>query len=367
MASTFGDQLVLFALSVDVVGVDRFNRVNQLVNEYCRGTLGIETTKLYLSTDVDGRPALKRYGMGSHELESLRTVRTVDGAYNGQTSLAFDRRKPIWIVSATGKQQLANTTRYADQWSRLKAIPTYKSLGGDDAAGVKTSIVVPVPDGSSVVGVVGFETSEYIEITEEAKSELSKIAEALGVLIRLFRAADAQKSNTEAALENLQALLSGPLPKLTKPMIFLASSSDAEADVVDAILGVLRERAYTERMELVYWKAMDQPGNINRQLLEAIAQCRYGLCYFSQKNGEGEYTDNVNVVFEAGMFHGRVDELTPVPASWIPIREVQSPDLPFDFAQERILWVERARNGALRTKAFAAALRRRLDAMLAAR
>lgn len=367
MATTFGDQLKLFGLSIDVVGLERFNRVNRLIEEYCRETLGIEFTRLYLESDVDGQVGLRRYGMGAIEVENVRSIRAADGSYNGQTSLAFDKRKPLWIVSATGKQKLENCDGYVDQWSRLKSIPAYRTAGAAEESNIKTSIVVPIVDARNVLGVLNFGTSEYIEITEEAKSELSKIAEALGVLIRLFRAADAQKSNTEAALENLQALLSGPLPKLTKPMIFLASSSDAEADVVDAILGVLRERAYTERMELVYWKAMDQPGNINRQLLEAIAQCRYGICYFSQKNGEGEYTDNVNVVFEAGMFHGRVDELTPVPASWIPIREVQSPDLPFDFAQERILWVERARNGALRTKAFAAALRRRLDAMLAPR
>ncbi len=110
---------------------------------------------------------------------------------------------------------------------------------------------------------------------------------------------------------------------------------------------------------------MDQPGNINRQLLEAIASARYGICYFSQKVGDGAYIDNVNVVFEAGMFHGRVDEITPVPASWVPIREQQSPDLPFDFAQERILWVERTRTGKLRTKSFATAMRRNLDALLA--
>ena len=67
------------------------------------------------------------------------------------------------------------------------------------------------------------------------------------------------------------------------------------------------------------------------------------------------------------MFHGRVDEITPVPASWIPIRERQSPDLPFDFAQERLLWVDRAKDGALKKKPFAAALRTSLSGMLAAK
>ena len=49
MATTFGDQLKLFALSVDVMGIDRFNRVNRLIEEYCQDTLGIEFTRLYLA------------------------------------------------------------------------------------------------------------------------------------------------------------------------------------------------------------------------------------------------------------------------------------------------------------------------------
>jgi hypothetical protein len=220
-------------------------------------------------------------------------------------------------------------------------------------------------DRNDVLGIMSFGISDYIEITDEAKSELSKIADTLGILIRLFRAADAQKSSTETAVENLQQLLSRPLPKLTKPKIFLASSAEAESDVIEVVLNVLKEDAYAARLDLIYWKAMDQPGNINRQLLEAIANARYGICYFSQKVGDGEYIDNINVVFEAGMFHGRVDEITPVPASWVPIREGQSPDLPFDFAQERILLVERTKVGSLRVKSFAAALRRSLDALLA--
>ncbi len=54
MPPTFGDQLKLFALSVDVMSLDRSNRVNRLIDEYCRETLGIEFTKLHLAHDVEG-------------------------------------------------------------------------------------------------------------------------------------------------------------------------------------------------------------------------------------------------------------------------------------------------------------------------
>lgn len=365
MQSTFADQLKLFALSVDVVGIERFNRVTWLIDVYCRETLGIVFTKIHVTSDVDGQPGLKRYGMGVSEVENIRTIKNHDGGYNGQVSLAYDKRKPLWIVSASGKQILENCGEFIDQWSRLRSIPAYRSTGDVDESGIKTSIVVPISDKNGVLGIMNFGITDYIEITDEAKSELTKIADTLAILIRLFRAADAQKSSTETALDSLHQLLSRSLPKLTRPRIFLASSTAAESDVIGAVLDVLKQDDYAERLELVYWKDMDQPGNINRQLLEAIASARYGICYFSQKLGEGEYVDNINVVFEAGMFHGRVDEITPVPASWIPIRELQSPDLPFDFAQERILLVKRNKAGDLSTRSFVTELRGRLDGLLA--
>ncbi len=163
MPSTFGDQLRLFALSVDVISQARFDRVARLIDDYCNETLAIDTTRLYLASDIDGNPGLRRYKLG---------------------------------------------------------------------------------------------------------------------------------------------------------------------------------------------------------VLDAIASCRYAICYFSQRGEDGNYHDNPNVVFEAGMFHGRVDEITTVPSSWIPIREKQSADLPIDFAQERILIPERTRSGALKTAVFANLLRQQLESML---
>ncbi|SET52325.1 hypothetical protein SAMN05216326_1333 [Nitrosomonas marina] len=365
MPLTFGDQLKLFALSVDVVDIDRFNRINRLIDEYCRETLGIESTKLHLASEVDNQPALKQYGMGALDIEHVRTIKTSNGNYNSLTSLAYGKRKPLWIVSANGKQNLKKcSSGFSDLWSGLKTLPDYKTNGSIDEKELRTSIIIPICHKNDMLGVMNFETSDYIEITDEAKSELSKITETLGILIHLFRSADAQKTSTTAALDNLQQLLSRPLPKLTKPKIFLASSADAEADVISAVCNVLDESTYTEKLDLIYWKDMNQPGNINQQLLEAIASCRYGICYFSQKVADNDYIDNINVVFEAGMFHGRVDEITPEPASWIPIREKQSPELPFDFAQERILWVERNKNGTLKTKPFVNTFRKKLDILI---
>ncbi len=114
MQSTFADQLKLFALSVDVVGIERFNRVTRLIDEYCRETLGIVFTKIHITNDVDGQLGLRRYGMGVSDIENVRTIKNSDGSYNGQVSLAYDKRKPLWIVSASGKQILRNSGEFID-------------------------------------------------------------------------------------------------------------------------------------------------------------------------------------------------------------------------------------------------------------
>ncbi len=364
MEPTFGDQLKLFALSVDIIETDRFNHVCSLIEKYCKDTLDIQYTKLHLASDIDGQRGLRRYPLGSSTVENVMPVKNVNGHYNSQTALAYDKAKPLWVVSFQGEKTLDRCQKYIDHWSNLRTLPTYRSTSESNIHGIRTSIVVPIPDDKIVLGVINFRTEKHIEITTDAKNELLKVAEAIGMLIKLRRFADSQKLNTEAALDHLNEVLLRPQPKLTKPKIFLASSSRANPDVINLVKSVLGEDTYKKYLDLVYWKAMDKPGNINQQLLEAISECRYGICYFSQNVAENIYEDNINVVFEAGMFHGRVDGLSSSPSSWIPIREHQSPELPFDFASERILWVPRSKLGNLNERSFASNLRKTLNSFL---
>ncbi|MCG8047450.1 MAG: hypothetical protein N0C89_02265 [Candidatus Thiodiazotropha endolucinida] len=102
------------------------------------------------------------------------------------------------------------------------------------------------------------------------------------------------------------------------------------------------------------------------QLLNELGTCRYGVCYLSERIPDAQpalYQDNPNVVFEAGMLHGRSDANSPPPASWIPIREKNSTDAPFDFASERMIIVPR-QNGRLQVSQFKTMFRNRLDALI---
>ena len=109
---------------------------------------------------------------------------------------------------------------------------------------------------------------------------------------------------------------------------------------------------------------MEGAGNIILQLIEVIGRCRFGICYFSEKGEDGRYFDNPNVIFEAGMFHGKTSGLGGVASAWIPIREKESPDPFFDIAQERIVEVERDEDGGFQAAKFEETLRRRVGAMI---
>jgi hypothetical protein len=78
--------------------------------------------------------------------------------------------------------------------------------------------------------------------------------------------------------------------------------------------------------------------------------------------------DNPNVVFEAGMLHARTANNESgdggEPTGWIPIREVDSPPAPFDFASERTVQVPRRADGAVNEDRLRDELRARVQVLL---
>lgn len=355
MPQSFGDQLKLFALSIDVVDGNRFIQIGEMINNYCEQVLDIQHTRVFLKGSVEGQPGLDRYRLGEDVRDSSsRRIKNGQGEYNGQSCFAFDKEASMWIVSKS-KGLLSENTDYVDLWSNITNIPKYRSIqdySSEDNTKMKTSIIVPIKCREELLGAVNFETTAYLEITAEAKNELTKIAETICILRTLLASSRGQKHNTDTAMKHLKESLKKPQPKLTKPKIFLASSIRAKADVIGVIKTVLER--FNDSIDLEYWKENHAPGNINEQLLNNIAACRYGLCYFSEEHVEGghRFRDNPNVLFEAGMFHGRSDEMASSPKSWLPIREEDSPDIPFDFAQQRILWVKRDDDGKLKDEIF---------------
>lgn len=221
-------------------------------------------------------------------------------------------------------------------------------------------------------GVYCIESSQYIEITDVAKWELRTLADALAILYGSWDFTRSQSACTGYAISDLRDLLDrAKFPKLAKPHMFLAFSSRADETVRLLILDVLGQ--FKDQLEWTNWAQMYDSGNISEQIGKEILESRFGICYLSEPVEDDHdeprrYTDNPNVVFEAGMLHARTtataDQGVGEPAGWIPIREGNSPPPPFDFAAERILYIPRSNSGELNETKFRQMLTDRLRALL---
>ena len=179
----------------------------------------------------------------------------------------------------------------------------------------------------------------------------------------LYEARQLNSKHTDLAIDIIESRLQTPLPRLTKPTIFVASSSRADKEVMATLLQILKKNS--NKFDFIYWAELDKPGNIIVQLLQVVSKCRYAICYFSEKGEEGPFVDNPNVIFEAGMFHGRTSTLGGAASFWIPIREEQSNDeIFFDLDQERILKIKRNKDGSIKKGAFETELNRRIESMI---
>ena len=306
-------------------------------------------------------PSIKRSYLGVKDLILDYTKKVLQIDFTRQL-IEVDYKD--YVEGHQGDGHLGNCSHYLDLWHNATEIPPYRYPSGErENIAIRTSILIPLREKDQAFGVINFETQEHIAITPEAKFELKNIAQAIAILYQRYLNFEENFNRTREAFSELNNLLIIPSPKLTKPKIFLASSTRANADVIDILMNVLKD--YQDRLDVVYGKDMHQPGNINSQLLKELGQCRYGICYMSEPTDDPHvYQDNLNVIFEAGMLHGRSDFHLEFPASWIPIREEKSDKIPFDFASERMMIVVRDEDGSLDVERFKQNLCNRLDALL---
>jgi hypothetical protein len=170
---------------------------------------------------------------------------------------------------------------------------------------IKTSIILLLRDEGRVFGLLDLESTSFLEITELAKTELAMIAESISVLYQLRKSSKTQRESTQKALQQLGLILKVRNSlRLSKPKLFLASSSKADQGVNAVLRRVLD--TYSSRLEVVPWYEISKSGNINQHIIHEILSSSYGVCYFSEAvDGPPvtHYQNNPNVLFEAGMLH----------------------------------------------------------------
>jgi hypothetical protein len=363
LVKTFAELLRQFSLSVDIVDQGTFNRVRDYVVDYMKNELEAAYFGLMTRSIIDGQPGLQTT-WSSVDHGSATTIRTGEG-YTRQVSLAFDQRRPLWVVSEDGMplRDVPDATGYVDLWSGTTDLPRYVPPVDDP---MKTSIMLPLVRSGRPLGVIYLESTAHVEATAVAKKELQMLAEAIAILIELRDANKTQAEGTEKAVGQLAGFLGrAKFPRLTKPNLFLASADDADMHVLGIIKEALAE--FDSQVTVFDWQEIADAGAITAQIADRIVRSRYGVCYFSEPapaGGEHKYTDNPNVIFEAGMLHALVNAPDAPPSGWIPVREEDSPQAPFDFADQRIERVPRDEQGQLHEERFRAQIKRRFTALL---
>ena len=369
MNYTFGKQLKNFALSVDVVDSSISDSVRILAHQYFMNELNM----LHYGVMVDGvefkgQPALRTATVNGKCWSNSEIIDTVpiteeDGEYKAQSTFAYANGKTLWVTGNSGQplnevEKIEGRWQYEDQWSHIEALPHFYEPSKAD---IRTSIVFPLKYNKRVFGFLCMESAEFLAINSKAEKELQMVADALGIILWLYDASQLRIACSKDAFKDISdwTQVQRHITPLKKEKVFIACSQKADNKVMGDILKIVNE---FKELEAVYWQDINGSGNIPSQISDKIRSSSFGICYFSEPDPlkEGYFIDNPNVLFEAGMLHVLTESQTDASANWIPIREKNSPNIPFDFAQERIIEVIRLDQGTLNRDDFKDQLTRRL-------
>jgi hypothetical protein len=347
---TFASHLQHFARSVDIVDPGTMEGVRDLIYEYLQDEFDAEYLDLSIQYLTDGAPGLRTHWSSSNRDFSSR-IRNDEGAYGSQVALCFDSKKPLWIV---GSDQLALgvTAACVDLWSNVTDLPAYKAPIEDRP--LFTSVLIPVRRPyNRILGVMVVEASTYQDIADFDRQELVALADAWGVLHDLRDFNDIQTRGTRDAVDQLRRLKnSAGFPQIGRAQVFVAHSDRADDHVLSAIN---RAIGRLEGPPLVFrWRDHQERGRITEQIDTMIHNARVGVCYLSEPTGNNSFQDNANVLIELGMFHER--EVAQAQSISLLVREKDSPPLPFDISDQRMLIVPRHSNGSLDNETFLANL-----------
>lgn len=364
MSETFGFRLKRFALAVDIVDDEIFRQMWALILEYVSPHLRPSYWALLAEGHVNKEPGLVARDCSLAPKPAF-SLRVADGSYNGLAAYAYLEGKALWVVG-TDQQALGPESPLRDEWSGATDIPPFDRAA---AEGIRTVILIPIRWKGRRLGLLDLQSREHHELTGRIAAELQNLADTLAVLMPLCEVNQERREHTLEAINlHYKALKEEPWPPLTKPQIFVASSARADAAVMGLIRDVLA--GFEDRVRIHYWKESSESGNITTALMKQIQASQFGLCYFSEPvlgmQPAHEFTDNENVVFEAGMLHALTSSGHATPTGWIPVREASSPPAAFDFAQERMIIVRRVgRDGRPNLDALRAELVERIEALLA--
>ena len=386
--NTFGWNLLQFARSVDYLSQDIVDWLKDLTADYFVRKDGLGACYFCVHRTgaiFEGMPALKTV-WSSEELAETQVVRRFEDKKSSKSpslrALAYNEDRCLWITSKCDAG-IGNPENYTldgaadglkDHWrehsdEQQEVLPTYVRMHDKPS---RTLVALPLKQHGQKLGVLVIEFDRRIPITRGARREAELVRQALGRLLWLQDASESHHEGTRKALEELKSVVGNSSASIDPPMMFFAYSGNSDKEVIETIKRIVVNE-YDDRVLLLPWDQMDNPGQINDQIVQEISRCTYGICYLSELvDGDVDdlrnqrYIDNSNVLIEAGMLYAlRNSRLAPTVA-WIPVREAddRTEAVPFDFVAERMIQVPRSEGGNLLVEEFGEVIRKRINAML---
>lgn len=365
MVRTFSQQLYHFSLAIDFIEDGQYSQIKKQITEYLRRNFDVSQVAFFRPCLVSEQPGLTT--VWSDPIWENTGLLKEKSRYTRQIAFAIGEQKSLWVVSENGRP-LSEANRGVDLWNNISSdkMPPFRSSPGRPCL---TSIIMPTYDSRDQFnGAFLLDIHPKVLITASLKAELQTLSRAVGLLHATELTTLEQRSATGRAIGELEKILRTPDIQLgARPILFFAHSERADRAVVDDILEVIR--SFDDHVDLRHWEAIHEPGHIPAQIVNLIQRSAYGICYFSEPSlpnasltHEIVYTDNPNVLIEAGMLH--VATSADGYSGWIPIREKNSPVIPFDLLGLRLVVVPRNQDNRLSSSAFKEALRTKLVLLL---
>ena len=368
---SFGEHLKQFALSVDFIDAGHYELVQQQIKKYLKIQIGATQVALFERAQVDDRDGITTV-WSYPKFRIHQTLRDDKGDYRRQLALAIGENRNLWVISDDPLGRNKNCGE--DVWGEASEDKLPRFYVATNAGPSRTAIVLITKNAQGFSnGAFLVEIANKVRPSKVLRREMQLIAEAIGLLHATDVATHEQREGTTRAIDTLSDLV-GKLELDTgpRPLMFVASSSRAPQDISAAIEEVLQH--FEDTVFVEPWHQIHQPGNINLQLVEKIGKAQYGLCYMSEEvkpeeipaNDNHKFKDNPNVLVEAGMLHMVTAADMVSGTGWIPIREHDSPDVPFDLGNQRMVLVKRDKEGVADIEEFKSDLRAKLNSLLVA-
>lgn len=366
---SFSRDLLEVVNSTEHMTTGTYNHLIDVLNNYFANVLAAG----FYEVQLDGVNAGDAPGLTtawSNATAQVTPIFKSQGVYQGQTTFAYDRNVDLW-VTAKSKGLLREVRRpgdFLDSASHQTNIPLYWNYSEKEKnLFARTSIILILrhPQGSRF-GFLNMEFASHIPFRPQAMSELRRLAGAIGALMHSKKLRDQRMGDVAKRVKKLSDWLDNRayISPLTSARLFFAYPKNGDREVVELVQAALDD--FQDTIERVDWhEDMHEPGAISEQIDRQIMNSTYGLCFVSERNSRSSlYRDNRNVLIEAGMMHALELTSSAPMTSWILIREENSPPLPFDFVNHRMIEVPRSQNGNLRRAEFAKLLGTRLKAMI---